>query len=486
MSTLNKIEVNSLADVLAQDSNAKEEFWSNHLDLLSQTKDIFSALEGGDGSRKPFYVRHDLSKGRGDSLHFHIMEGLGGPAILGGNDAEGQEEKLSLGGYDVRVEIVRKVVGLQFAATEFTDIGSDLDNRCREALADWLGRYKQTAMMIKLIQSAVALNTVRPNGKQSDAALALTDVLDTDTIEDAAEVAQMNGAIPANIGVSANGNEIHQFLTVATKPALRSLKADDAYLTGLRGAALRGGSNPIFAGGYSDWAGNGIFEFSPVDYAGAGPVGCPMLPKAYLGVAITAADTAQDIYGGGNATNAARTPAPQYFESFSNYDFQYYADQAPATYTTDRYVVVYNLTGANAGKWGFYQYVTNSGNKLVMAARLRAAAGGIADTTVGGVTWDADKHTDSHPEASLIIETNENAVPVGSTFLFGAMAAVRAYGRIKNQRITSEHQNYGDDRGIGVKSIFGQAPCVRTDGLAANYVLIRHAVIHRGINLSLT
>ncbi|MFH1067541.1 MAG: DUF4043 family protein [bacterium] len=486
MSSLNKLEVNSLADVLAQDPKAKEEFWSNHLELLSQTKDIFSALEGTDGSRKPFYVREDLSKGRGDTLHFHVMEGLGGPAILGSNDAEGQEEQLSLGSYDVRVEIVRKVVGLQFAASEFTDVGSELDNRCRDALADWMGRYKQTAMMLKLINSAQQRNTVRPNSRQSDSTLTLVDTLSTTVIEDAAEAAQINGAIPANIGQSVHGSEVHQFLVVGTKTGLRSVKASTAYLQGLREAALRGQDNPLFAGGYTDWAGQGIFEFSPVDYAGAGPVGCPMLPKAYLGSAVTAADTAQDIYGGGNTANVARTPAPQYFESFSNYDFKFFADQDAETFTTDRYVIVYNLTGANAGKWGFYQYVTNSGNKLVMAGRLRAAAGGIAETTLGGVTWNAAKHTDAHPEGSLIIEANENGVPIGSTFLFGAMAAVRAYGRIKNLRIVSDHQNYGDDRGIGVKSIFGQAPCVRTDGLGANYVLIRHAVTHRGVDVSLS
>ncbi|MFZ5805793.1 MAG: DUF4043 family protein [Verrucomicrobiota bacterium] len=486
MSTATKLEVTTLANMVAQDDNAKAEFWSNHLDLSSQTKDIFSALEGDDGSRKPFYVRQDLSKGRGDTLHFHVMEGLGGPAILGSNSAEGQEEALTLGGYDVRVEIVRKVIGLQFAAMEFTDVGSELDNKCREALGEWMGRYKQTAMMIKLIRSAVDRNTIRPNSKQSDSALTLSDTLSTTTIEDAAELAQINGAIPANLGISTLGNEIHQFLVVATKTGLRAVKVENAYLQGLREAGLRGGSNPLFAGGYADWSGHGIFEFSPVDVAGASPVGCPMLPKAYLGVALTAADTAQDIYGGGNSTNAARTPAPQYFESFSNYDFLYYADQSPETFTTDRYAVVYNLSGTNAGKWGFYKYVTNSGNKLTMAARLRASAGGIAVSTLGGVTWNASKHTDAHPEGSLIIETNENAVPVGSTFLFGAMAAVRAYGRVKNQRITSTHQNYGDDRGIGVKSIFGQAPCVRTDGVGANYVLIRHAVTHRGINLSLT
>lgn len=495
MATRNQLEVKTLASMESDDANAKRIFWSEDLQIQSATKDVFSALEGPEGSGKPICLKQDLAAGRGHTVNFHTINPIGGPGVLGGNRLEGNEENMTLGGYSVRVEILRHAIGLQYAAEEFTNIGSKLDNTARKLLADWYGRRKQRNMALRLREDAFTsgLNVLRPNGRANREALTLTDTLDTSTIEEADELARTNGAMPSSMGYHPEtGSEIQHFMVVSSHTALKSLKADSSYLDGLQEAGVRGPNNRLFQGGFENWAGHGIMEWNVVDSAGKIPAGCPILPKAYLGTAISAGTAVLDITGGGASTDTTT----EFFESFSNAAWQEYADVAASPSTTDRYVVIWNKTGADAGKWGFYRYVTNDMNKLTTkdetgnastgaGGRLGAGIGGTESSKIGNVTWDADLHTESHPVGSLVFEANSYGVPIGGTFFLGRMAAVRAYGSIRSQRIF-QGEDYGDSKGIGVKSIFGQNTCKRSDNLPPNYVYVEHAVSYPGVDTSLT
>jgi hypothetical protein len=142
------------------------------------------------------------------------------------------------------------------------------------------------------------------------------------------------------------------------------------------------------------------------------------------------------------------------------------------------------LTGVDAGKIGIYQYEVNDGNKITMLKRLRAAAGGIAYSTIGNITWNSDPWfakflTDAHPAGSLILEVNSYGVPFCYVFGLGEMAGICGYGSLKGRNAraarTEEHRNHGMDHGIGVETVFGSAATKRVDGKYPNFVLIEAA-----------
>jgi hypothetical protein len=227
------------------------------------------------------------------------------------------------------------------------------------------------------------------------------------------------------------------------------------------------------------------------DHADYGPVGSTLLPRAFLGVAIPADDLTHDILGGGDATGAALLPAPNYFEFFSNSPYTFTnGNTIAADVTTVRYVAIINLTGAAAGKIGFYSYQVNNGNKLVILGRLRAAAAGISVTTLGGVVYNVAPWTaagagnfagitDSHPIGSLIVETNSFGVPFCGSLMLGEAAGVCGHGSLKGRNAmgarTEENRNHGMDHGIGIETVYGSAATKRVDGKTPNYVYVESA-----------
>lgn len=237
------------------------------------------------------------------------------------------------------------------------------------------------------------------------------------------------------------------------------------------------------------WDGNGIYEWNVADPDTNGPIGAPILPRALLGTAIAADTTgvAVAITGSGLATpDTSMYP----FDWFQGYDYPFYEEQTanpdPNTYG----VVIVNVSGVDAGKFGVYTYLGNSnnGNSLTMSGRLGPNNGGIANQTLLGQNWNAAIHTTQHPTGSLIFQVNAKCTTIGWAFMFGSASAVRAYGNLgelgKGTNGTSianmarEDGDYGMKKGHAMAICFGQAPAQDTVNQARNYVLIPCAVQH--------
>ena len=185
-------------------------------------------------------------------------------------------------------------------------------------------------------------------------------------------------------------------------------------------------------------------------------------------------------------------------DSFSNYAYRFtYTDSLAAT-TTQRYILIVNLTGSNQGKYGFYGYNANgldgSGlNALTVNQALvpsTTTATSFALHTVGQVVgsgtaagpWSDANITNTHPVGSLILETNAKGVPFGRTLILGANAAVRGYGRFRNER--TEQMFDGEFvKTTYITSVFGQSPYQRVDGIMPNFLVMEHAIPYAGISL---
>jgi hypothetical protein len=203
-------------------------------------------------------------------------------------------------------------------------------------------------------------------------------------------------------------------------------------------------------------------------------------------VPITAANTAVDITGGGADNTSNAETGVDFFQYFSGFAYPFLQNVggtafSPASET--RYVIIYNKTGAAAGKWGFYSYTTgNDGQKITMVNRLRATASGDAVATLGSVAWDSAVHTDAHPTGSIVIQANSKGVPIGSTIMLGASAAVRGYGKYRGQNMLQKQEG-GFITERYIVSVFGQALYKDRAGRVPSVIRLDHAVSYPDLKL---
>jgi N4-gp56 family major capsid protein len=487
-----KVNVSTVANLVALDPKAQEELWVKRVMMGADQDNIFyDNMIGGPGSGKPFIRQDDLSKVDGNTINISNMAPLGGPGTQGEGDRIGNEEKLRIGSFPVRIGRQWYGVGITDVAKEETIIGGQFDNLVNRLLRKRLGKKKSEDMLMILKATATASNIIRPNFKPTRESLRTADTIGTTTITKAGLVLSGLGGTPVKIGKSEVGADIEQYLFFGHQYALSTLKSESAYLQAITNAGVRGGANPLFRGDFSSWDGHGIYRWMLKDHDAYGSVGSTLLPRAFLGEAITASDTAPEIKGGGEATAANIIPKPLYFEFFSNalYTFTN-GNSVAADTTTVRYVAILNMTGADAGKIGFYSYKVNDGNKITAFKRLRAAAAGDALTTVGNVTWNVAPWvlagagnfaglTDAHPAGSLIVETNSYGVPFCGSLMLAEAAGVCGHGSLKGRNAmgarTEEHRNHNMDHGIGIETVYGTAATKRTDGKTPNYVYVESA-----------
>lgn len=493
-----KINVSTVANLLALDSKAQEELWVKRVMMGADQDNVFSDhMIGSPGSGKPFIRMDDLTKVDGNTINIPTMAPLGGPGTQGEGDRTGNEEKIRISSFPCRIGRQWYGVGITDVAKEETVIGSQFDNIVNVLLRKRLGKKKTEDMLMVLKATATASNIIRPNFKSTREQLRSADTIGTQTIVKASLVLSGLGGIPVKIETSSRQSGgavksfIEEFLFFGHQYALATLKAEPAYLQALQNAGMRGDKNPLFTGDFTDWDGNGIYRWLLRDHDAYGPVGSTLLPRAFLGTAIAPGTATFSITGGGDTTGATLLPAPNYFEFFSNalYTFTN-GNSVAADVTTVRYVGIMNLTGVDAGKVGFYSYQVNTGNILTVVGRLGSAASGIRVTTLGGVIYNTAPWvaagsgnfaglTETHPAGSLIFEVNSVGQSFCGSLMLAEMAGVCGHGRLKGRSAiaarTTQEGNHNMDHGIGVETVYGSAATKRTDGKTPNYVYVESA-----------
>lgn len=491
-----RINVETVANLLALDPNAQEILWVKRVLMGADNENVFSDnMIGAPGSGKPFIRMDDMSKVDGNTIIVPTLTGLGGPGSQGEGDRVGNEEKMRIGSFPVRIGRMWYGVGITDVAKEETVIGSQFDNLVNMLLRKRLGKKKTEDMLMVLKATASARNTVRPNFKATRELLKSADTVGTTTLTKSGLVLSGLGGTPVKVAKAKAGGDVEQFLFFSSQYALATLRSETAYLQALQYAGARGDTNPLFTGDFTSWDGHGIYRWFIRDHDEYGAVGSTLLPRAFLGNLIPAGGGALTILGGGDATGATILPAPNYFEFFSNalYTFSN-GNTVAADVTTVRYLLIMNLTGAAAGKVGFFSFQVNTGNTIVVTGRLGSTITGINNTTIGNVIWNTapwiaagsgnfaglvDGLTGTHPIGSLIIETNSFGVPFCGSLMLGEMAGVTGHGSLKGRSAlgarTTQEGNHGMDHGIGIETVFGAAATKRVDGNTPNYVYVESA-----------
>lgn len=476
---------NTAGVIAAQDAQIQRHLWDKKVEVFEQTHDFFRTFEG-KGASFPIQSRMDTSKGAGQKIIFTQKSGLYGRPHIGDELFENSThfETLRMAANELNVDWFRHGVRLNERTEEKLGLRGELMAGLPDDLGMWLGRLKTSHAFHTMLKKGDSTNYSFLNLRADRNDIRKTDTLSYDAVMQVASVLQTTNGRPAYIGMDGDKNPIHSYVFVSCSDSLFSLKNDPDYRTAHHSAGIRGPENLIFKGGYSRIDGSIIREYTAIDHDGAGPVGSAINPKAELGVAITAANTAQAIKGGGYSA-VASLDRVDYFQDFPNFAFRFSPDDIVDVSTPETfYVAIVNRSGANAGKFGFYQCSTNSGGQLTMTKRLRAtgstSGSDIAYTQIGQVVWDDDKNTDAHPEGSLVMLCSAYGAPIGYTIAMGSAAMRRGYGMYTRQRAEQRHEG-GFVKDVFIKSVFGQALRRDVRNRAPGLHVVCHAISYPGL-----
>lgn len=467
--------VYTLANAVAQDSDAKGKLYSKAFELSGNTADDFATMEGAPSSKMPVWVRNELKALSGDTIKFTSLGAPAGPGVRGETELTGNTSTPRIGGWSVKVDFWRDAVELTKKQVQFLAAGGKLEFEIRKLLGAKFGRQKQADMLMALLRQANG-NVFRTSNATTRNGILKTGVLSTSVLTQAQARARGLGAQPVGITTSKSGSELQRYIAFAVQDAMSEIRNSSTYLQAIQYAANRGDENPQFNGRLVDWNGIGLFEHTVVSPDSDDWKGDPLAPQAVLGVAITAATTAFDIQASTNTKNL-------YFGFFPGYDWKWTEDQTATPDTTVYYAWIIPQSGANFGKAMFVSYTGstgNTGNKITITQRLGGTAAGDAVTTLGTIEWNATYHCDSAPVGSIVIPANSIGTPIGHSLVLGAGAGIRAYGAIEMQKI-EEKRDYSFIYGFGFEGIFGQGACKDTQGLTRNYVLVEHALERAGV-----
>ena len=466
--------VNTYAAAVTDSSKLVGELFSKILMLQAKNMDALGAMEGPEGSGKPIITKTDLSKGAGNTVNFSVAARPGGRGTQGETALEA--ERIKLGSYPITVDFLRKGFALNDKIETFLAAGRDLKTAFALMAGEWFALQRQADVFMLWRRFADGTNTYRPNSRASTDTLLSTDYFKSADISEVAGLLKSRGA-PAPIVTKRNvsvagSSEVKGYIVLGSDRFFNSMKTtDSSYQNALQNAGLRGNENVIWSGGYADWDGNKVFHMDSVQEDTQGPLGLAIEPEALLGTALSAGTTARTITGGGITGPDTTSYFP--FEWFKGNPYPLLGYSAPSADSSVYYVVIYNVSGASAGKFGIYQYTgsNNNGNTIVCSAHLGASVAGVQVTTLANIPYDAAKHTTDHPSGSRIIQVNAKCVP----YCYGAGlaegAALRPYGGPPITPI-SEEGDWGFKKGIGMQAIYGTGLMKDTANVARRFCLI--------------
>lgn len=500
------INVTDWTSRLAYSADTQEIGWVKAVVLGTRGRsNPFHGLIGGINGMKPVTEVMDFKALAGQEIVVTLDRPLGGPGTQGPASLTrliGREETVKHSTYRAKVGLFAHAVeGEQIVKTQ-TVIGKDWDNRQRRKLTEYFAWKQGDDIQFEMIVKAHARNTIYPNNKASRDSLTTNDYLNLDTATRVKQMLNANQAGPFDIGRSSSGAEILSYLIMASSNAFAGMSGSNAYQTLLSNADARGDNNKLFRGGLPNYFGTRLFDWSVEDGTQIGPLRAPISPIAYLGEDLPATSTtslsAVFIKGGGNTDNAALT-TPLYFQYFSNAAYVgHEGTKVAADTTTQRYVAIKILTGADVGKIALYGYTTNNGNKLGGLTRLGATNTGDIVDALGDMDYNSGAWTLAAgsngfagltvgvvPAGSAIYEVNSKGVPFERGFGLGRNAILAGWGSLAplgeggqggmpGQRLLQE-QDAGRLYSLGYQQVWGATATKDANGMVNGYVLIESA-----------
>lgn len=486
---------NTGATLYAQTPELQKIQWSQVADMFEKDADPFQSMEGGPD--QVIETIKSLAAGNGHIIKFPIHHGYHNEPKMGEERFTAQTDYATdlLASNELRIDYVRWAWSGTEREEEHMGMRGEIFNRVPEKLGrqagEWKSRHTQMCLLHKTNAENRLIATAAGARNSTVHELVSADTLRYDEIVTMAAMMEPMGGAPAHVGRDAMGNAIFGQVVIPTTQALASLKADATYRQNLREAGERGPGNVLFSGGVQMTDGHVIRKYNSIDHAEQGAIGCPLMPRARLGTAITTGTGALNITGGGNATDGALTHI-LYFQDFPKYQYRFRVDDvlsATAGFwdlngSNNFYVVGINPATATTdpGKFCLFEISANNGNVLTVTKKLGAAIAGIVNTTVGALTFSGSVHTEVLASNALIYLASEDGLPLFCTPMLGKRALRRAYGKHRNLR--EDDQEEGSFiKQTYMRTIFGQN--VRSDRSTRvpSVMLLKHTAPLPGWNV---
>lgn len=494
------LNATSYSTIVTANSSMRAIAWNAKVNRGAVQKAVFKDFTGGEDSGLPVTKKQDLSKGQAEKVTFTNNAPIRGLGVLGENELRTATENLNFGTFDVYVDLLRQAISFSQKLHLVRFQKRSLDQLTSDLCLEWWARRNdddiQTVLRRYAMIVAPTTNLMRVNNRATRDALISTDIISTTVVEQSKGRLIANGAEPLSVATGERGSEYPSYLFFGPDAFIRPIRQSGNYLTGLQQGALRGKDNAMFTGVYDRWDGNIFYPHNIMRDAANGRQGSPLMPIAFLGTQI-ADGTPTTITGGGTQYPAG---TKDYFAYFPGFAWKTYDSETVPTDTETYYAMIYNLTGADAGKYEIIMYTT--GDVSATAHQLATVTRG-STTQTGGVNGGgnvtaqaASRFTLAHPSGSIIIPCNFKGCLLGWAIHMGANALYQAVGSIGGnadgwevQRIKQNEDFENDEgvshlRGIGLQGVRGFG--VMTDAIsrAPNFVVVEGAMSYASFGVS--
>ena len=473
-------EISHYADLVAADPLIQRTLWGPAIDMDARDSNPMKDFIGGEKSGKPIIEKKDLSAGGSQKAVFTSMAPIGGQGVRGQAELKSKTAKPVYGTWTVTVDMRRFAISEdQLVELLRFNQGESRDSLLYDLCKQWWAMMERDDLQITFRDKALFAtdqpNVFRIGNRSSEAEIELTDTFDTGVIEDAVEQAIGIGAMPLNIEMDVAGGEVPEYVVFGPRRFLNPLEDEQKFRESVLHAQQRGGENFHWTGKYPKWK-NTLIQRETIRFdAGNKRQGTPLLPIAFLGLAIPSG-AATTITGGGAHNTAGTLTDAIMYDYFSCFRGSYWKTYSTETAPTDNntyYAMIYNVSGADRGKYEIVSYVAagNNGNSLTVIRGVESAA----LTTAG-------RYTAVHPSGSWIVPCTRYGVPIGRALVLGAEALALAKGAIDADRIEWQDDFKSTSSGkahinsSGIQGIRGYAPKEDSIGRYPNFLMIEGAL----------
>jgi hypothetical protein len=489
-----RINAGSKADATGQFANVQEQLWVQN--ILGDNSLMFQSNPFADGMSSNGSVSPDgrsivAAKGsmlgrailnikqtmmvHGNTVNIPTRAGFAGPGVAGEGDCIGSEQKVRVSGFSIQVGQYWFGAGATTMSLDETLIGTWWDQGVAEDLRQQVAKKKSDDIMMKILQRSGSLtgtlsrNYILPSGIASRAALTTNNVFSTTQIVRVNQRLQSNGGTRMSIARDSGGSIASKYIILGPSDGMAPLNTETAYLEAVTNGDVRGEDNALFRGGLMSWGGVGLYSWEQLNHANYGPVGSPLMPRGFLGYAVTAANDAVIKFGGSNAAadwEAGTSKAPQYSQFFSNAPYTFtHGETISAVTNVDRYLRITNPDGSYA----VVKFRLNDGNKITLhssGAVLSIGTGTETTTLLAG---------------ALIEECNVLGTPFCRHIGLGQQAVVTGAGSLDGTngamgKRTKEERNHQSEYAVGIRYKWGCEAYKRVDGTYPGFLVTETAL----------
>lgn len=483
-------EIGTIAQMVAADPKLQMELWSEAVRADAKDMNPLKDFMGAENSGMPIIEKRDANVGGGQKVHFSTHAPVRGRGVMGSAELKSKTSQVRYHTFPVVVDMRRFAISEEILVSYFSQPGNADKNRdeflfglCR----DWWARTQcddiQFVLRDKALFAANTPNVLRIGGRPTTTALLPTDTFTTSVITQGRNFLVGLGANAMKYGVSLAGQKIPQFLVFAPQQFIDGLEDEQKFREAVNNNQARGDNSAYWwTGAIPVWKHNLIFGHDIVIDSGPNRQGSPLLPKAYLGVAL--ADGTATVVTGGGAWNSdgslTDTTLYDFFAYFRGFYWKTYETEVAPSDANTYYALIYNLTGADANKYEVISYAAaqNNGNRLLAVTRELDEVGYTQKTKLTA----AGRYSNVHPSGSLIIPCNRFGVPIGHGLMLGAEALLAGKGALEADPIEwfddflSKTTKKAHINAQGIQSIIGYSPAQDTMGRFPNYILFEGAV----------